>query len=208
MRLRTKENIQGAVALLLVFLLLYAVNARAGDKIIQSNKTAQDVSVAGDDSLGIGLATALGSESFGDCFASTQMNIVVYAHQKSKFNPWCAAVWYDANGMHGLAAQMRCLIPEIAGLNYAGTDCVTANTITPRMESVAEKVSDTVNNIVLRQEAITAPLRDDIQTLYQTIEKLEESHREPETPPQQTIIQQPFLNDAKREALAAIRGDE
>jgi len=62
-------------------------------------------------------------------------SIAVVAKQDMKLNPWCAALFYDANGKHEMAARARCLLPEI--LYMSGRDeaqCIVDNTMEPQLK--------------------------------------------------------------------------
>jgi hypothetical protein len=179
----------------------------AGPDIIQKNDNDQSVNVGGDDSLGFGFGFAMGAPSPGDCYSSKQGNVIVVSWQTNEENPWCMALYADSIGQHHTAAMLRCSIEALSRLFASIDDCVAGWTVVAPKENIAEKVSDTVNNLVKRQDAITEPLREDIQNLYLEVQKLEQQRRQPVVRPQQTIVQ-PFLDDKKREALAAIRGDE
>lgn len=176
MKLRTKDHLSIIFALFILWVTLVTSPVFAGDKIIQSNKMNNETNVSGDDSFGLGLANQLGAAGpTGDCFGSKQWNALVFSRQDSEFNKWCAAVWYDANGKHDLAAQMRCQIPEIGNLDYGDSTCVSANTIVAPQSEV--NLSDVVNYLVIRQDAsleeISAPLRDEVSELRMALQKQE-----------------------------------
>lgn len=209
MNQQTKKDIAAFCVFMLIVAGLYAADARAGDKITQSNdNNAQTTgNIGGDDSLGIGLSNNLGAAAYGDCLASKQWNAVVFSRQDSEFNPWCAGVYYDSVGLHEQAARMRCKVPQIVEDWPSFESCVAANTIV----SPDERFTELVNIIVRRQDTLneetTAPLRDEVEKLRLELAEATKRRERPVAQPQQTIVQ-PFLDETKRQALAAIRGDE
>ena len=101
--------------------------------VTQGSVTGGDVNVGGDShkSYALGMA-GLGDVDLNEgrnCMGTEAFSIAVVAKQDMKLNPWCAALFYNANGKHRMAAKARCLLPEI--LYMSGNDeeqCITDNT--------------------------------------------------------------------------------
>lgn len=225
MKLRTKENINAFVAFLVLIAVLYAIDARAGDKIYQDTEvhtqaTAgggmgeanNDLDIAGDktESFGLGVAVSLGGAAIGDCVITKQDSYVVYAKQRGSLNRWCASLYFDQIGQHKTAAMMRCSISRVRELFDSRQECVAGNTFVAPQSKVS--IDDALHYLVIRQDALaeahTKPLEDEVEKLRRELQEVEKSHQRPVSKPQTIIQQQPFLDQAKRDALAAIRGDQ
>lgn len=136
MRIGTRQlafdvTVAAILALIILFLLMPAT-AHADDKRSSGTDVSTDVAtsvITGDTST-----VALSQGSLGDvdiygCLASTQYSVFIFwARQGIKIDSLCVADKYDLAGKHQLAAQLRCQVPLIAGLDYAGTTCIEANT--------------------------------------------------------------------------------
>jgi hypothetical protein len=123
--------------LLFVLMLVLVVDQLAeasGDRIKQSND------VGGDDSVGVAFGHALGDVDINDCLASTQWGTILVSKQVVILNKWCAAEVYDAKGLPGMAARMRCDIPEVRKHFNTDNGCIFANTAKIPVEP-AEEVS-------------------------------------------------------------------
>ena len=159
----------------LAWVFLVALPAIAGPDIIQSNdnntQTSGDI-VDKHDSLGLGLAISLGGVYAEDCYVSDQETIVVVGRQGWKLNRWCAANYYEAQGLVNVAAQLRCSIPAIAELSYP-VDCVTTHLNVAPREQMSTILPELVNILVERQDALTAPLSDELSQLRQDLESHE-----------------------------------
>ena len=141
------------ILLIAVVFVLAAFDARAGgDKITQSNdmnnQTAGNVDASSSPTIGgdSNRSYALGMAGLGDvdinegrnCMGTEAFSITVVAKQDMKLNPWCAALFYDANGKHEMAARARCLLSEI--LSMSGDDkvqCIADNTMEPQLKKEA-----------------------------------------------------------------------
>lgn len=224
-----------AVALIVVLIGLWVKPAKAsGDKIIQDTDVSQSVSVSntsdafaanenvqnveGDkhDSFALGISNSLGDVDINDCLSSKQWNTPLFGRQTTELNYWCAALHYDAIGLNEMAARLRCQMPEIRkmfkdGKHYAEAACIGANTV-PRETSdeIASQLApilDEQRTMISEAKAALSAANERIANLEDEAEKARKRATRPQAKPEPTIIQQPFLDDAKRSKLAAIRGD-
>lgn len=131
------DVIAGAILALIILAIIGPRLARAddphrggGDDVTLNNEVSTATSLATGDTRTIALSGGgLGDVDIYGCLASTQYSVFIFwARQGIKIDALCVADRYDLQGKHGLAAQLRCGVPLIARLSYAGTSCIEANT--------------------------------------------------------------------------------
>lgn len=179
------------------------------DNVATSQAFASANTVEGDDNFALGISHGLGDVDINDCLASTAKANILWSHQGTKLNKWCAAERYDAMRLHDMAARLRCQIPAIRSEFRAKEACIKANTYVPR------GTSNETNSHLAEQQAVIDEQRTIVEALSERLANLEEEEakerkrrREAQNRPQTIIQQSPFLTPEKRAALAAIRGDE
>lgn len=141
-----------------------------------------DVSVGGDKSYALGMA-GLGDVDLNEgrnCMGTEAFSIAVIAKQDMKLNPWCAALFYNANGKHEMAAKARCLLPEI--LHMSGNDeaqCIKDNKFAadglPPQHT--QKVLEILRQLQDKDEAEDKEHADEIMALEMRLEESEEKAR-------------------------------
>jgi len=136
--------------MLLVFVMYGIQSARAsGDELTNISKntniaTGGDARNFGDinggsnsyssDALGLGFSYALGDVDLNEgrnCYVSTAWGSIIFGKQTVGLNPWCAALFYDANRMHEFAAKQRCQLPSIISEYDTKAACVLDQTLAP-----------------------------------------------------------------------------
>ena len=195
------------------------VNVSNTSDALATNDNVQSVTNEGDrfDSLGIGLAHSLGGAAIDDCLATTAGANILFSRQGTKLNKWCAAERYDRMGLPDMAARMRCQIPAIrdefmVAEKFAKSACIEANSVpreTPNeTNSQLQSTISELQSIIREQQAAQSASDERLANLEQEAEKQRKRAQRPQAKPQTIIQQEQFINDKKREALLAIRGDE
>lgn len=176
-------------------------DASASDRITQSNdqnlQTTGDVNVGAGDSLGIGFAHALGDVDINQCLASTQWGTILVSKQKVVLNKWCAAEVYDAKGLHGMAAMVRCDIDEIAKHFTDPALCVSANT----MQRQGDELVDQIRAQDLMLASIEEDRDEEIRELEQRLAAVEQKPARVVTRP---TVTQYGITDEQRAEIAQV----
>lgn len=126
----TKARLYLVVAILLaVFWFVWGASlAEASDRITQSNdmnnQTAGTVDT-GSTALGFGRSSF--DVDIAQCRESHSWDTIIVGKQTVKLNKWCVALWYDSQGLHHMAAVMRCDINEISKHFPHAEGCIVAN---------------------------------------------------------------------------------
>jgi hypothetical protein len=84
------------------------------------------------ESRALALANSLGDVDIagaGACLGSEQFGTPLFSRQWLELNGWCAALWYDSQGMHDAAARMRCTVKEIRALYDNDASCHESQTL-------------------------------------------------------------------------------
>ena len=217
------------IALLLLVLTLFPEAKASGDKITQDVDQNVSVQQASDalamnenaqnannqnktDNFALGLNHSLGSAQIGDYLTTKQKGNPLWSQQGTKLNKFQAAIWADGEGLHTEAARLRCNINAIREMYTTLEECMEKWTV-PRGtsdESLKEMAENFNRQLQIKEEEnerVRADLTGQIADLASALEKIEKRAQRPQAKPQTIIKQETFLNDKKREALAAIRGD-
>lgn len=193
------------LAVIVVVVLVVAPVHASGTDIEQT--TTVDQVIGGDSSkaLGLGFSYALGDVDLNEgrnCYVSTASGNIIFGRQKVELNPWCAALFYDANRKHKFAAKLRCQLEDIIVEYTSKPDCVKDQTLAPR-----EVTSSPALDAIVAQYQEDEDERDaKYEELQQQVEKLEA--RRTVQPRPQIIQQQPAYSEEQRAEVAAIFGRE
>ena len=133
------------------------------------------------DALGLGFSYALGDVDLNEgrnCYVSVANGNILWGRQKVKLNPWCAALFYDANRKHMRAATMRCSINSIASTHpYYGDlkKCREGETLAPgeivRTPDV-EEVRAMFQEFEDEREVLVEEIRQELEQQNKRVEKL------------------------------------
>ncbi len=132
------------------------------------------------DALGLGFSYALGDVDLNEgrnCYVSVASGNIVFGRQKVKLNPWCAALFYDANRKHERAAAMRCSIdPVIDTHPYYGDmmACIEGETLAP-MEMTN---SPDVDEVLAKFQEFEDEREVLIEEVRQELEQQQQQHDE------------------------------
>ena len=197
-----------------------SVNVSNTSDALATNDNVQSVTNEGDrfDSWALGLSNTVGAAAIADCLATNQLALLsLYAKQGTELNYWCAALWYDQSGMHDMAARARCQMKDIRRMFPKGktgdVECRAENkvpleTLSTQDETYSQlSIIPELQSIIREQQAAQSASEERIANLEAEIEKARKRAQRPQAKPQTIIKQETFLDDKKREALAAIRGD-
>ena len=133
---------------------------------------------------------SLGDVDINDCLASTQWGTILVSAQKVNLNKWCAGEVYDAKGLYTMAALVRCDIPEIRKFFEDDASCVEANTV---------EVYEPIEAAVIVEEYDEHD--EELEQLSEQVAILTEQANRPRA---RQVVQQPYLSDAKKAALAEL----
>ena len=160
----------------------------AGSPALADSRSGDDIDVATDVATslvtGDNRTIALSQGSLGDvdifgCIGSSQFSVFIFfAKQKLEIDPLCVADRYDSAGKHGLAAQMRCQVPLVADLDYAGTNCIAANTfepLPPAQPTAAHLEEDEARDHEQAEQQVAQQL--EFEALAKRIDQVEASRR-------------------------------
>jgi hypothetical protein len=184
---------------------LASIPAKAGDDHHNGGDTSVDTSVntsvetvlnGGDltggtqknSSKALGLSNSLGDVDIAGCLGSTQYGTPVWSKQRLDTNWFCVAEFYIRAGKYPLAAMAMCNT-DVRNEFATEDECRAAHDFTPMLESVV---------------IVEAPdeHQEEIEYLYEQVEALTQQVNKPVVT--QRVVQQPFLNDKKRAALAEV----
>ena len=236
MKQRTYEGLKFLldVILVAVFVIWLGLMIRpaqaSGDKIIQETDVSQSVNVSNmsdalamnenaqnvqnkTDNFAVGLSHSLGSAQIGDYLTTKQKGNPLWSQQGTKLNKFQAAIWADSVGLNAEAARLRCNINAIREMYTTLEECMEKWTV-PRgtsdesLKKMAENFNHQLQIKEEENERVRADLTGQIADLASALEKIEKRAQQPQAKPQTIIQQEQFINDKKREALLAIRGDE
>lgn len=194
------------VGVLIVCVAVSIEDARAGGddltNIAKNNNTAtggaNDLSLGGNDALGLGFSYALGDVDLNEgqnCYVSTAKGNIIFGRQKVELNAWCASLFYDANGKHEFAAKMRCSIDTINAEYDTKDECVAGQTFHVRPP-------ENENDFHTEQMNIS-------QQLQSKVEALEAALEARERPQVRRVVEQhQFIDEAKRAKLLALRNED
>jgi len=137
------------------------------------------------DALGLGFSYTLGDVDLNEgrnCYVSIAKGNILWGRQKVKLNPWCAALFYDANREHKFAAEMRCSIDPIVEKYVTYKDCVKGQTMspgeitrTPDVDEVLAKFQEFENE----REVIVEEIRQQLEEQNQQYEELAAQQSQP-----------------------------
>jgi len=123
--------------------------ANASSESRTPDVTATSNTIVGGNSskaFGLGFSYSLSDVDLNEgknCYVSTASGNIIFGRQKVELNPWCAALFYDANRMHEFAAKLRCGIDDIISEYSTKDECVADQTMEP-MEVVSSPQLDAV----------------------------------------------------------------
>jgi len=171
--------------------------------VVGTTVNAGDVNVQGGDLTGgtmksnsrsIGLSNGLGDVDIAGCLGSVQYGTPVWSKQKLTLNWVCMAEFYLRNQKYELAAMAICNT-EVRSEFDTEDDCRAAHDFSaPYVEAPA---------------SIEAPdeHQEEIDDLYEQVAILVEQVNKPAPKPvvTQRVVQQPFLSEEKRAALAELK---
>lgn len=164
MALRRQTILLVLYTLIVLIGILWAAVSWGGDKIIQST---------GDVSTKVGGTDAWGFGSTGvdidDCVSS--YSVLFGLWQDVRLNPSCIADKLDELGRHKEAAEMRCSIRRVR--RVYGSDCVARLIYAAPQQEEPKEVSELVNKIIIRQDAVTEPIKAEVAQLRKDLESQE-----------------------------------
>lgn len=145
-----------------------------------SSSTETVANLAGGDHSTIALSQgSLGDVDIYGCLGSSQFSVFIFfAKQKLEIDPLCVADGYDKAGKYNLAAQLRCQVPLVAGLDYTGTNCIAANTFSdpePQAVAAAHVEEDEARDQEQAEKLVQQAL--DFTALTKRIDQVEASRR-------------------------------
>lgn len=203
------------IVAIIVLLMVYGASLAT-----ERNSTSADASavtgdqlVGGDSSaaLGLGFAYALGDVDLNEgqnCYVSTAKGNIIFGRQKVELNPWCAALFYDANRKHAFAAVMRCSIETISGQYLSNEECVVDQTLSPEMTSspIVEEVVAKFAEVEDEHEALVEDIQQQLEEQQAQYEELAARRSRARAP--QPSAAELYWTDERRAKLEAIKDDE
>jgi len=203
-------SLANAVRLFFLCLIVLAIaSAYAAD----DRSTGADVDVRTDTSVNtevlgstqkhsnraLALSNGLGDVDIAGCLGSTQWSTPVYSRQKLVINWPCMAEFYLRNAQYSLAAMAICNTEILSEFDTEAA-CEASHNFAPlHVEPVAAMVAEPVeDNDEWRREQyeIVSDLQEKVALL--------EAAKKPPAQVTRQVVQQPFLSDAKRAALAEL----
>lgn len=159
---------------------------------VSNTMTGGDVSVKGSNYNSFGLSNNMGDVDIAGCLGSVQFGSPVYSKQKLVINWPCMAEFYLRNAKYDLAAMALCNT-EILDEFKSEAECEAAHDFGPM--PVFEPVVVIDDGDEHQQE---------IDHLAEQLVALTEQVNKPRPVATRQYVQQPFLSDAKRTALAEV----
>ena len=184
------------------------------DTSLVGGNTSQLVGGDSHKALGLGFSYALGDVDLNEgqnCYVSTAKGNIIFGRQKVELNPWCAAMFYDANKMHVFAAVMRCSIEQIDGQYLNNEECIIDQTIAPEEIVASPALTELYGRaaqFVEDESEHQAQLEDLEQQVQQQQQQYDELAARRSRPRPTQSAAELYWTDERRAKLEAIKGEQ
>ena len=185
-----------------------------GDDITQSNdmnnQTAGDIANVTEGSTALGFGRSSFDVDIAQCRESHAFDTILFGKQTVKLNNWCVALWYDSQGLHHMAAVMRCDIEEIAKHFPTTEGCIVANKLggfvsvpTGEFIDMKEAEEEHEREIAAQAEEVEA-VKEQLAAVVDRITTVERSRRAAA----REVATEVGITEEQRQAIAEVFADD